>query len=574
MEQSDIRSDEQDQDFIAGDSNEATPGADSMGEGTVPAPEPTPEQPVSTFVPDSQSRGITEPTPEDAVAGEPMPGLAAEAAPAEDFSGSVSYGGSDDDDDDDDDDGDYSTSYSSGGDAGYYSPEPEPEPEPEPDPVFEFDIEQDEIPSFGQLLAVRAPLYANQRAHDVFSRTIEAMDKSGDAGRRRGLGFWLLGRYEDAAAALESYADDDVASYTRGRSLMSLGRAGEAVKIFSILADKYKEEARPRGDMLDAKLDDDLSKGDVEAAVAALEGDLGIYGEMLADSAEGRYLRGRVAELSGDYQEALEQYQAGRAADPTHRRNLFRLAYLSERTGQEALALDAYETLAMMLPVDRAVMINLGVLYEDMGRDSEAASCYDTITRTDPTDRFARLYLEDAKAGMEMYYDEDLEKKEDRLNQILRIPITDFELSVRARNCLNKMDIMTLGDLVKKTESELLSYKNFGETSLTEIKEILASKGLRLGMAREEAVASIAKARNAQEGRDLDPNDPRNKPIGDLKLSIRARRTVENLGCLTLGDVTQHSEEELLGMPNFGVTSLLELRNRLAEYSLALKGEG
>ena len=467
MEQSDIRSDEQDQDFIAGDSNEATPGADSMGEGTVPAPEPTPEQPVSTFVPDSQSRGITEPTPEDAVAGEPMPGLAAEAAPAEDFSGSVSYGGSDDDDDDDDDDGDYSTSYSSGGDAGYYSPEPEPEPEPEPDPVFEFDIEQDEIPSFGQLLAVRAPLYANQRAHDVFSRTIEAMDKSGDAGRRRGLGFWLLGRYEDAAAALESYADDDVASYTRGRSLMSLGRAGEAVKIFSILADKYKEEARPRGDMLDAKLDDDLSKGDVEAAVAALEGDLGIYGEMLADSAEGRYLRGRVAELSGDYQEALEQYQAGRAADPTHRRNLFRLAYLSERTGQEALALDAYETLAMMLPVDRAVMINLGVLYEDMGRDSEAASCYDTITRTDPTDRFARLYLEDAKAGMEMYYDEDLEKKEDRLNQILRIPITDFELSVRARNCLNKMDIMTLGDLVKKTESELLSYKNFGETSLT-----------------------------------------------------------------------------------------------------------
>ena len=53
---------------------------------------------------------------------------------------------------------------------------------------------------------------------------------------------------------------------------------------------------------------------------------------------------------------------------------------------------------------------------------------------------------------MEMYYDEDLERKEDRLNQILRIPITDFELSVRARNCLNKMDILTLGDLVKKTE--------------------------------------------------------------------------------------------------------------------------
>jgi DNA-directed RNA polymerase subunit alpha len=176
---------------------------------------------------------------------------------------------------------------------------------------------------------------------------------------------------------------------------------------------------------------------------------------------------------------------------------------------------------------------------------------------------------------MEMYYDEDMEKKEDRLNQILRIPITDFELSVRARNCLNKMDIMTLGDLVKKTEPELLSYKNFGETSLAEIKEILGSKGLRLGMARDEAVASIAKARHTGSApASGDPNDVRNKPIAELKLSIRARRTVENLGCMTLGDCTQHSEDELLGMPNFGVTSLLELRNKLNEYGLKLKGEG
>ena len=354
---------------------------------------------------------------------------------------------------------------------------------------------------------------------------------------------------------------------------MSLQRLEEAAAIFRKLSEKYPAEPRPRGDMLDAELDLALSKGDVEAAVSSLEAALAGLPETFGESVEGRHLRGRVAELSGDYQEALECFQAARAADPTHRRNLFRLAFLSERCGQEALALDAYETLASLLPVDRAVMINLGVLYEDFGRDQDAAACYDTIVRTAPTDRFARLYLEDAKAGMSMYYDEDLEKKEDRLNQILRIPITDFELSVRARNCLNKMDIMTLGDLVKKTESELLSYKNFGETSLTEIKEILGSKGLRLGMAREEAVASIAKARTAQEGRDLDPNDPRNKSISELKLSIRARRTVENLGCLTLGDITQHSEEELLGMPNFGVTSLLELRNRLAEYSLSLKGD-
>jgi DNA-directed RNA polymerase subunit alpha len=172
---------------------------------------------------------------------------------------------------------------------------------------------------------------------------------------------------------------------------------------------------------------------------------------------------------------------------------------------------------------------------------------------------------------MEMYYDEDMERKEDRLNQILRIPITDFELSVRARNCLNKMQIQSLGDLVCRTEQELLSYKNFGETSLTEIKEILHSKGLRLGMPRDEAVASIEAHSRRSSGSGA--SDVMNKPIMDLQLSIRARRTVEALGCLTAGDITKHSVEELLGMPNFGQTSLQELRSTLAELGLKLKGE-
>jgi DNA-directed RNA polymerase subunit alpha len=169
---------------------------------------------------------------------------------------------------------------------------------------------------------------------------------------------------------------------------------------------------------------------------------------------------------------------------------------------------------------------------------------------------------------MDMYYDEDLERKEDRLNQILRTPITDFELSVRARNCLNKMNIVTLGDLVKLTEQELLSYKNFGETSLNEIKEILSSKNLRLGMAHHEAVASIeAATRPRATGENA---DVLNRPISDLDLSIRARRTVENLGCLTVGDITQHTEDELLSMPNFGVTSLQELKRKLSEMGLKL----
>ena len=72
------------------------------------------------------------------------------------------------------------------------------------------------------------------------------------------------------------------------------------------------------------------------------------------------------------------------------------------------------------------------------------------------------------------------------MGQVLNIPVTDFELSVRSRNCLQKMGIMTLGDLCRCTEQDLLASKNFGETSLVEIKEMLATKGLRLGQYAQE----------------------------------------------------------------------------------------
>lgn len=445
-------------------------------------------------------------------------------------------------------------------------------PESETPVGVPFDLRSDAIPSFGFLQQERARVFVDPRAQASFRRAVEAMPQDGETGRRRGLGLWMVGDYEAAAAALERFPDDDVASFTRANAFMSLGRPQDALPIFERLSKAYPDEPRPRGGMLDAQLEADLAGGDVEQALTRLERALAEAPAKFGESAEVHYLRGRIAELRHDMQVAVDEYVAARDADQTHRSNLFRLGYVAERTGLDELALDCYESLASMLPTDRNVLVNLGVLLEDFGRDQEAAACYDTVVKAHPRDLRARLFLEDAVAGMEMFYDEDMERKEDRLNQILRIPITDFELSVRARNCLNKMDIMTLGDLVKKTEAELLSYKNFGETSLNEIKEILASKGLRLGMAREEAVASIAKVTSSRTY-SADPTDVTSKSISELKLSIRARRTVENLGCLTLGDIAQHSEDELLGMPNFGVTSLLELKNKLVEHGLKLKGE-
>jgi DNA-directed RNA polymerase subunit alpha len=80
--------------------------------------------------------------------------------------------------------------------------------------------------------------------------------------------------------------------------------------------------------------------------------------------------------------------------------------------------------------------------------------------------------------------EEELEmtKEEIALYEKLRLPISELELSVRSSNCLREADIKLIADLVRKTEDEMLSFKNFGKKSLTEIKDLLAGMGLTLGM--------------------------------------------------------------------------------------------
>lgn len=70
----------------------------------------------------------------------------------------------------------------------------------------------------------------------------------------------------------------------------------------------------------------------------------------------------------------------------------------------------------------------------------------------------------------------------DKLNENVLKPIEDLELSVRAYNCLKSAGINLIADLIQKTENELLKTKNFGRRSLQEIKEVLNSQGLKLGM--------------------------------------------------------------------------------------------
>ena len=77
------------------------------------------------------------------------------------------------------------------------------------------------------------------------------------------------------------------------------------------------------------------------------------------------------------------------------------------------------------------------------------------------------------------------EVKEERVNENLLKSVDELELSVRSANCLQNANIRYIGDLVQRTESEMLKTKNFGRKSLKEIKEILHEMGLSLGMKLE-----------------------------------------------------------------------------------------
>jgi DNA-directed RNA polymerase subunit alpha len=78
--------------------------------------------------------------------------------------------------------------------------------------------------------------------------------------------------------------------------------------------------------------------------------------------------------------------------------------------------------------------------------------------------------------------EEEISSEEQALYDKLRLPISELELSVRSANCLKEANIKTIADLVKHTESELLTFRNFGKKSLTEINDLLKIMNLNLGM--------------------------------------------------------------------------------------------
>src|SRR5207253_7922262 len=93
---------------------------------------------------------------------------------------------------------------------------------------------------------------------------------------------------------------------------------------------------------------------------------------------------------------------------------------------------------------------------------------------------------------------EEEDTRSPQFNENLFRSVDDLELSVRSANCLKNANIRYIGELVSKTEAEMLKTKNFGRKSLNEIKEILSSMGLALGMKVDEHGRPVMPAQTEQ----------------------------------------------------------------------------
>ena len=394
---------------------------------------------------------------------------------------------------------------------------------------------------------------------------MEADDLLSPAGKTKmGVCQFLLGKFSDALTTLQTADGSAMALFYQARCMFELGSYDQTVGVYEKAQTSGYNEDQCKIGVAEAY----RYAGRIEEALAILDN---IFGPA-EQTADYMYQRAAtVAAVGGRMDEALALYQRAVQTDENHAGALFGLALENDRMGNDEESLSLYERAAKAFPTGIGVLINLGLIYEDSNQFDKAQMCYKRILDCYPDHPQTLLYMKDAAATGNMLYDEEAQRRNDRLAQTLNMPVTNFELSVRSRNCLQKMGIETIGDLTRTSEAELLSSKNFGETSLFEIREMLTSKGLSLGQFAHEK-------KNNEPPIDTSHMSPDeqallDRPISDLNLSVRARKCMARLQLNTIGELIRKTGDDMLECKNFGVTSLNEVREKLTDLGLKMRGD-
>lgn len=404
----------------------------------------------------------------------------------------------------------------------------------------------DQRPSLAQLRQLhRLAVQDVQVRQELVELHRAGLDVKQDQAVRRALLAYALGFLADAAELLEG-EKDPYAVALLGLVHAELGDHEEAA---ALLAEAGKEVPAAK---------EVLARVQVEGGrLDEAERTIGELGE----SAEREFAAGLLHEARGEVEPAIAAYEGALEREPEHVEAAFKLGVLLDRIGDDDMAIEYYLVCADVYPHYLPGVLNLGILYDERGESNAAMDCFRQVLAYNPHNERAHILLRDARASRTMYYDEREERERERMEKILKTSVNDFELSVRSRNCLAKMNIFTLGDLISISETEMLNYKNFGETSLREVKEMLDARGLRLGMLRDQSERQFTKA----DQKTL------NESVEKLELSSRTQQMLERLGCQRIEDVLHYADLDLYRVEGSGQSVVQELSTALGAFGLQMK---
>lgn len=400
---------------------------------------------------------------------------------------------------------------------------------------------------------------------ETLVRSVEEGGASSGQLTRAGVGAYLLGQHQVADRLLARAQGDAVAHYVRGLVLLALERPEEAEAQFIAAAkaghDPIECTLKRAGAL---RLQGKIDEAEQVLRSTGTEG---------ARRAEYSYQMGAILADRGDAYGAIEYFERAVDMDRHHTQALFRLAGENALYGNDEEAIRLYEQCLGRPPIHLGALINLGILYEDRALYRPAAFCFKNVLAVYPNHPRAQMFLKDTEATHRMFIDDEQAREEERLQQLLMRSVDDFELSQRVRNVLAQLGIKTLGDLTRITEQQLLSAKNFGDNSLNELRDLMHLHGLRIGQNAQPAKKPMDTGPLGTL--DLQPHQHvyLGKPISDLNLSVRARKCMARLNITTVGELIMKTPDELLAAKNFGVTSLNEIRQKLAELGLHLRND-
>ena len=399
---------------------------------------------------------------------------------------------------------------------------------------------------------------------DVTQQLESQMDRTPATNVRLGVCQYLLGNYQASLDTLGNADGGALAHFYQGRSHFAMTKYDLAINCY--------ESAKTAGYDGDRCM---LAVGECKRHMNSVEEAMQILDNMfgpIEQTSEYLYQRGAtIAAMGNNPNEVIALYERAVELDANHPGALFGLGLENDRRGNDEKAIELYQRAAAVFPTNVGALLNLGLLYEDHDQNERAARCYDRILESYPTHEKAHLYRGDAIASLDGPYNPEKIREQQQMASVMSISISQFELSVRSRNCLQKMGIKTLGDLTKVSESEMLNSKNFGETSLVEIREMMANKGLSIGQFSHDKTEEL----EPLDTSNMTPDEQAliERPISDLNLSVRARKCMTRLGLATIGELIRKSGDDLLECKNFGVTSLNEIREKLTQTGLKLRGD-